>query len=42
VSYRGSTWTARLQPGASPVAGEHVVAGVEGNWLILAPRLVIP
>ena len=39
VSYRGSTWTARLQPGAAPVAGEYVVAAVEGNWLILAPRL---
>jgi membrane protein implicated in regulation of membrane protease activity len=39
VSYRGSTWTARLQPGAPPVAGEHVVAAVEGNWLILAPRI---
>jgi membrane protein implicated in regulation of membrane protease activity len=39
VSYRGSTWTARLQPGAAPVAGEYVVAAVEGNWLILAPRV---
>jgi membrane protein implicated in regulation of membrane protease activity len=39
VSYRGSTWTARLQPGAPAVGGEHVVAGVEGNWLILAPRI---
>ncbi len=39
VSYRGSAWTARLQPGAPPVAGEYVVAAVEGNWLILAPRL---
>ncbi|MEO6361641.1 MAG: NfeD family protein [Caldimonas sp.] len=39
VSYRGSTWTARLQPGAPAVAGEYVVAGVEGNWLILAPRV---
>jgi membrane protein implicated in regulation of membrane protease activity len=39
VSYRGSMWAARLQPGAPPVAGEHVVAAVEGNWLILAPRI---
>ena len=38
VSYRGSTWTARLQPGAPAAAGEHVVAAVEGNWLVLAPR----
>jgi membrane protein implicated in regulation of membrane protease activity len=39
VSYRGSTWAARLQPGAPAVAGEHVVAAVEGNWLVLAPRV---
>ena len=38
VSYRGSTWSARLQPGAPAAAGEHVVAAVEGNWLVLAPR----
>jgi membrane protein implicated in regulation of membrane protease activity len=37
VSYRGSTWQARLQPGAPPAPGEHVVAAVEGNWLVLAP-----
>ena len=37
VQYRGSTWVARLQPGASAVPGEHVVAAVEGNWLVLAP-----
>ena len=36
VSYRGSTWQARLQPGVPPGAGEHVVAAVEGNWLVLA------
>jgi membrane protein implicated in regulation of membrane protease activity len=42
VSYRGSTWTARLQPGAPAVAGEHIVAAVEGNWLILAPRVATP
>ena len=40
VSYRGSTWAARLQPGAPPVPGEYVVAAVEGNWLVLAPRAV--
>jgi membrane protein implicated in regulation of membrane protease activity len=38
VSYRGSTWSARLQPGAPAAPGEHVVAAVEGNWLVLAPR----
>ena len=37
VQYRGTTWTARLQPGAAPVPGEHRVAAVEGNWLVLAP-----
>jgi membrane protein implicated in regulation of membrane protease activity len=37
VSYRGSTWTARLQPGAPITSGEHVVKAVEGNWLVLAP-----
>ena len=39
VSYRGSTWAARLLPGAPVRSGEHVVAAVEGNWLVLAPRL---
>ena len=39
VSYRGSSWAARLQPGAPALPGEHVVAAVEGNWLVLAPRL---
>ena len=38
VQYRGTTWTARLQPGAAPVPGEHRVAAVEGNWLVLAPN----
>ena len=37
VSYRGSTWSARAQPGAALASGEHVVAAVEGNWLVLAP-----
>ena len=37
VPYRGSTWTARLAPGATPAAGEHVVMAVEGNWLVLSP-----
>ena len=37
VQYRGSQWTARLQPGVTARAGAHVVAAVEGNWLILAP-----
>src|SRR5450432_865978 len=37
VSYRGSIWAARLQPGAPAAPGVHVVAAVEGNWLVLAP-----
>jgi membrane protein implicated in regulation of membrane protease activity len=37
VPYRGSTWTARLAPGATPAAGEYVVTAVEGNWLVLSP-----
>ncbi len=37
VSYRGSMWTARLQPEATAQPGEHVVKAVEGNWLVLAP-----
>ena len=37
VTYRGTQWTARLAPGATPVAGEHRVTAVEGNWLVLAP-----
>lgn len=40
VSYRGSTWTARLAPEAPAQAGEHVVQAVEGNWLVLAPAPV--
>jgi membrane protein implicated in regulation of membrane protease activity len=37
VQYRGSTWTARLQPGAAAAPGAHLVSAVEGNWLVLAP-----
>lgn len=37
VNYRGSMWTARLQPGAAPTAGEHRVTAVEGNWIVLEP-----
>jgi membrane protein implicated in regulation of membrane protease activity len=37
VSYRGSTWSARLAPEALPVAGEHRVQSVDGNWLVLTP-----
>lgn len=37
VTYRGTAWTARLQPGSPAVPGEHVVQAVEGNWLVLAP-----
>ena len=38
VSYRGSTWSARLAPGADSAAGEYVVSAVEGNHLVLTPR----
>ena len=37
VPYRGSLWTARLQPGVPPAPGLYRVAAVEGNWLVLAP-----
>lgn len=37
VQYRGTQWTARLQPGAATAPGPHRVAAVEGNWLVLAP-----
>jgi membrane protein implicated in regulation of membrane protease activity len=37
VQYRGTQWTARLQPGAAAASGTHRVAAVEGNWLVLAP-----
>ena len=37
VAYRGSTWIARLAAGAPVASGEHVVAAVEGNWLVLTP-----
>ncbi len=39
VQHRGSSWGARLAPGAVPHAGEHVVSAVEGNWLVLTPSL---
>ena len=42
VNYRGTTWTARLQPGATPTAGAHVVSAVEGNWLVLSPAVAHP
>ncbi len=37
VQYRGSTWTARLAPGANAAPGDHHVSAVEGNWLVLTP-----
>jgi len=37
VNYRGSSWSARLRPGAAAQAGAHTVVAVEGNWLVLAP-----
>ena len=38
VHYRGTTWTARLAPGAAARPGEHRVTAVEGNWLVLSPN----
>jgi membrane protein implicated in regulation of membrane protease activity len=38
VHYRGSTWAARLSPGAAATPGDHIVSAVEGNWLVLTPR----
>jgi membrane protein implicated in regulation of membrane protease activity len=37
VPYRGTLWTARLQPGSPSAPGLYRVAAVEGNWLVLAP-----
>ena len=37
VQYRGTQWTARLAPGAAPLAGDYLVSAVEGNWLVLSP-----
>jgi membrane protein implicated in regulation of membrane protease activity len=42
IPYRGTTWTARLEPGAPPFAGPHVVSAVEGNWLVLSPAASNP
>ena len=41
VQYRGSTWEARLAPGAPADGGAHVVSAVEGNWLVLAPAAAL-
>lgn len=37
VHHRGSTWTARLAPGAAPTSGAHRIVAVHGNQLQLAP-----
>ena len=37
VQYRGSSWTARIAPGAPMTSGEHRIVAVEGNWLVLEP-----
>ncbi len=37
VHHRGSTWTARLAPGAPATSGAHVIVAVQGNQLQLAP-----
>jgi membrane protein implicated in regulation of membrane protease activity len=39
VQHRGSSWGARLAPGAKAATGEYTVSAVEGNWLVLTPRL---
>lgn len=38
IQYRGSEWSARIAPGTTAAPGEHVIAAVEGNWLVLAPK----
>lgn len=42
VTYRGTQWTARLQPGCAASAGLHRVSAVEGNWLVVAPLQAPP
>ena len=37
VHHRGSTWSARLAPGATAASGLHVIVAVQGNQLQLAP-----
>jgi membrane protein implicated in regulation of membrane protease activity len=38
VSFRGSEWTARLDPDApSALPGPHRIVAIEGNWLVLGP-----
>ncbi len=37
VNYRGSTWSARLAPGAVAAPGWYIVIAVEANSLVLAP-----
>ena len=37
ITYRGTGWTARLQPGCAVAPGAHQVIAVEGNWLVVAP-----
>jgi membrane protein implicated in regulation of membrane protease activity len=37
VHHRGTDWTARLAADEFPHPGRHVIAAVEGNWLILRP-----
>jgi membrane protein implicated in regulation of membrane protease activity len=39
VAYRGSSWTAHLQPGCAAAPGAHEVVAVEGNWLVVRPTL---
>ncbi len=38
VSYRGSTWSARLAPGSDSAASDYIVSAVEGNHLVLTAQ----
>jgi membrane protein implicated in regulation of membrane protease activity len=37
VSYRGAAWTVRHAGPGTPAPGEHVIVGVQGNHLRVAP-----
>ena len=37
VSYRGAAWSVRWAGAGAPQPGEHVIVGVEGNHLRVAP-----
>ena len=37
VPYRGAAWTVRFAGPGKPAPGEHVIVGVQGNYLRVAP-----